>query len=111
MKFGLVLPPQFRVYGGFFIYSFCMGSLPPRLPDIQHAMGIEEGALGLGLIGAALGTLISLSFLGPLLERIGYRRSILTFIPLRSLLYALASFAPGPLGVFLLLLPVGLVVG
>ena len=111
MKFGLHLPPQFRVYGGFFIYSFCMGSLPPRLPDIQHAMGIEEGALGLGLIGAALGTLISLSFLGPLLERIGYRRSILALIPLLSLLYALASYAPGPLVFFLLLLPVGLVIG
>ena len=30
MRFGLDLPPQQRVYGGFFIYSFCMGSLPPR---------------------------------------------------------------------------------
>ncbi len=39
-----------------------MGSLPPRLPDIQRAMGIEEkAALGFGLIGAAVGTLISLS--------------------------------------------------
>jgi MFS family permease len=111
MKFGLHLPPQFRVYGGFFIYSFCMGSLPPRLPDIQRSMGIEEGALGLGLIGAAVGTLISLSFLGPVLERIGYRRSILALIPLLSLLYAIASFAPGPLVFFLLLLPVGLVIG
>jgi MFS family permease len=111
MKFGLVLPPQFRVYGGFFIYSFCMGSLPPRLPDIQTAMGIQEGALGFGLIGAALGTLISLSFLGPVLERIGYRRSILVSIPLLALLYAIASFAPGPLVFFLLLLPVGLVIG
>lgn len=111
MRFGIDLPPQQRVYGGFFIYSFCMGSLPPRLPDIQHAMGIEEGALGLGLIGAALGTLISLSFAGPLLERFGYRRSILTLIPLLALGYALASFATGPLAFFLLLVPVGLVIG
>ncbi len=111
MKFGLDLPPQFRVYGGFFIYSFCMGSLPPRLPDLLRTMNIEEGALGLGLIGAALGTLISLSFLGPLLERIGYRRAILAMIPVLSLLYAVASFAPGPLEFFLLLLPVGLVIG
>jgi MFS family permease len=111
MKFGLDLPPQFRVYGGFFIYSFCMGSLPPRLPDLLRTMNIEEGALGLGLIGAALGTLISLSFLGPLLERIGYRRAILALIPVLSLLYGVASFAPGPLEFFLLLLPVGLVIG
>jgi MFS family permease len=111
MRFGLELPPQLRVFGGFFIYSFCMGSLPPRLPDIQHAMGIEEGALGFGLIGTAVGTLISLSFAGPWLERFGYRRSILLLIPLLALLYAVASFANGPLVFFLLLVPVGLVIG
>jgi MFS family permease len=111
MRIGLDLPPHFRVFGGFFVYSFCMGSLPPRLPDIQRAMGIEEGALGLGLIGAALGTLISLSFAGPLLERFGYRRSILALIPLLALAYALAAFATGPLAFFLLLVPVGLIVG
>jgi MFS family permease len=111
MAFGLELPPQQRVYGGFFVYSFCMGSLAPRLPDIQRAMGIEEGALGFGLIGAAAGTLISLSFAGPLLERAGYRRAILTLIPLLSLFYALAVFAPNPVAFFLLLLPVGLVIG
>ncbi len=111
MRVGFELPPQQRVYGGFFIYSFCMGSLPPRLPDIQRAMGVEEGALGFGLIGAAVGTLISLSVAGPWLEKFGYRRSILLLIPLLSLFYAFASFATGPLAFFLLLVPVGLVIG
>ncbi len=111
MRFGIELPPQQRVYGGFFIYSFCMGSLPPRLPDIQRAMGVAEGALGFGLIGAAVGTLISLSVAGPWLEKFGYRRSILVLIPLLSLFYAIATFATGPLAFFLLLLPVGLVIG
>ena len=99
------------MYGGFFVYSFSMGSLPPRLPDLQRTMQIEEGALGFGLIGAAAGTLVSLSFFGPILERIGYRRSILTMIPLLALLYAIASFAEGPLSFFVLLFPVGLVIG
>jgi MFS family permease len=111
MSIGLTLPPHHRVFGGFFVYSFCMGSLPPRLPDIQRAMAIAEGALGLGLIGAALGTLVSLTFAGPLLERIGYRRSILILIPLLALGYALATFATGPVAFFLLLFPVGLIVG
>ena len=111
MPIGLDLPPHFRVFGGFFIYLFCMGSLYPRLPDIQRAMGIEEGALGLGLIGAALGTLVSLSFAGPWLERFGYRRSLLVLIPLLAVSYAIASFATGPLAFFLLLLPVGLIIG
>ena len=111
MKFGLDLPPQQRVYAGFFVYSFCMGSLPPRLPDLQRMMQIKEGLLGFGLIGAAAGTLVSLGFSGPILERIGYRRSILTLIPLLALLYAIASFAGGPLAFFLLLFPVGIVIG
>ena len=111
MKVGLDLPPQQRVYGGFFVYSFCMGSLPPRLPDLQRMMQIEEGPLGFGLIGAAAGTLVSLSFFGRILECIGYRRSILTMIPLLAVLYAIASFAVGPLSFFLLLFPVGIVIG
>jgi MFS family permease len=111
MTFGLTLPPQMRVYGGFFVYSFTMGSLPPRLPDIQRAMGVEEGALGLALIGAAIGTLISLSVSGPWLERIGYRRAILALIPLLAVAYAISVFAPGPLAFFLLLLPVGFIIG
>ena len=84
------------MYGAFLLYSFCMGSLFPRLPDLQHAMGVAEGALGLALIGTAVGTLISLTFAGPLLERIGYRRAILVLIPLLSLLYATAVMAPAP---------------
>ncbi len=111
MRFGLDLPPQMRVYGGFYVYSFCMGSLPPRLPDMQRAMGIAEGALGFGLIGAAVGTLVSLSFAGPILERIGYRRAILALIPLLAFCYACATFATGPLAFFVLLFPVGVIIG
>jgi len=111
MRFGIDLPPQIKVFGAFFIYSFCMGSLYPRLPDIQHAMGVGEGALGLALIGAGLGTLISLTFAGPIIESIGYRRVLLGAIPLLSVLYAVAVWAQGPLAFFLLLVPVGMTVG
>jgi MFS family permease len=111
MKFGIDLPPHIKVFGAFFIYSFCMGSLYPRLPAIQQAMGVGEGALGLALVGAALGTLISLTFAGPIIERIGYRRTLLTAIPLLSVFYAIAAWAQGPLAFFLLLIPVGITIG
>ncbi|WP_108396871.1 MFS transporter [Devosia submarina] len=111
MRFGIDLPPQIKVFGAFFIYSFTMGSLYPRLPAIQTAMNVGEGALGLALIGAALGTLISLTFAGPLIERIGYRRTLLTAIPLLSVFYAIAVWAQGPLAFFLLLMPVGITIG
>ena len=42
MKFGLDLPPQQRVYAGFFVYSFCKGSLPPRLPDLQRMIHMGQ---------------------------------------------------------------------
>ncbi|WIJ25223.1 MFS transporter [Devosia sp. RR2S18] len=111
MRFGLDLPPQFRVYAAFFLYSFCMGNLFPRLPAIQEAMGVAEGALGLALIGSAVGTLISLTFAGPLVDRIGHRRTLLTAIPLLSVTYAIAVTAQGPVAFFLLLVPVGLIIG
>lgn len=111
MRFGLTLPPQTRVYGAFFIYSFCMGSLFPRLPDLQRTLGVGEGTLGLSLIGTALGTLIALTFAGPLIERFGHRRVVLTLIPLLSAAYATAMLAPSPPLLFLLLIPVGLIIG
>ena len=111
MRFGIALPPQIKVFGAFFIYSFCMGSLYPRLPAIQQAMGVGEGALGLALIGAAFGTLVSLTFAGPVIESIGYRRTLLTAIPLLSVFYAIAVWAQGPLAFFLLLVPVGITIG
>lgn len=111
MKFGLTLPPHFRVFAGFFLYSFCMGSIFPRLPDIQHEMGVAEGALGFALIGAAVGTLFTLTFGSAFIERIGHRRVLLVGIPLLALFYAIATFASTPLAFFLLLLPVGLTIG
>src|SRR5690349_8388457 len=111
MRFGIDLPPQIKVFGAFFIYSFTMGSMFPRLPDIQRALGVAEGQLGLALIGSAVGTLISLTFAGRLLETIGYRRVLLTAIPLLAVLYALAMWAQSPWMLFLLLVPVGLTIG
>ncbi|ODT69391.1 MAG: MFS transporter [Pelagibacterium sp. SCN 63-23] len=111
MRFGLALPPQIKVFGAFFVYSFCMGSMFPRLPDIQKAMSVAEGQLGLALIGSAVGTLISLTFAGRVVETLGYRRVLLGAIPLLSMLYAAAMWADGPLMFFLLLVPVGIVIG
>ena len=110
MRIGLDLPPHIRVFGAFFLYAFSMGGIFPRLAEIQQAIGVAQGSFGLALIGAAVGTLISLTFATGLVERIGYR-VILALIPLLSLLYAIASFATGPIALFLLLLPAGLTIG
>ncbi|QQA42574.1 MFS transporter [Pelagovum pacificum] len=111
MSFGLDLRADRRVFAGFAIYSFSMGNIFPRLPDIKRAMDIQEGALGLGLIGVPVGTLVSLTLAAPLLDKIGYRKSLLALIPLVALTYAIAVQATGPLGLFFLLIPVGLMIG
>lgn len=111
MKFGLALAPEHKVFGAFAVYSFTMGNIFPRFADLREAMHATEGEFGFGLIGVPLGTLISLTFGPPVLERIGYRRAILMFIPLLSIFYAIASFAPNAYWFFLLLIPVGLVMG
>ncbi len=110
-RFGLDLSPQTRVFAAFFLYSFSMGGIFPRLGDLQRAMGIAEGALGLALIGTAVGTLVSLTFASRILDRIGYRPALLIFIPMLALMYAIASLASGPLMLFVALVPAGLCIG
>jgi MFS family permease len=111
MPFGLNMNAPRRVFAAFAIYSFALGSIFPRLGQVQEAMGVEEGALGLGLIGAPAGTLVALTFATPWLEKIGFRKALLASIPLLALFYAIAVHAPTPTILFFLLLPAGLAIG
>lgn len=110
-RFGLHLGPVRRVYGAFFLYAFGMGGIFPRLGDIQRALGVAEGALGLALIGAAAGTLVSLTFAGRFLAHFGHRRALLVLTALLPLCYAVAAFAASPQALFALLVPAGLCIG
>ena len=105
-----VNPPQ-HVYSAFFLYALAMGGLFPRLGELQQALGLNERALGLALIGTATGTLVSLSLASRWLDRIGHRRVLMLGIPLVAAAFALASCAGSGLALFLLLLPAGLCIG
>lgn len=105
------LAPHQRVFASFAIYAFALGNLFPRLPDIKRAMGIEEGALGLALIGTSTGTLISLTLAAPVIAWLGHRRALFVLLPLMALFFAIAVHAPSPLALFLLLIPAGLTMG
>ncbi len=111
MVFGFDQAPQRRVYAAFFLYSFGLGGINPRLGDIQLAMGIGEGTLGAALIGGAIGTQVSLMFAGPLLTRLGERMSLLLGIPMVALMIASVSLAPNPYMMFLAMFLAGLAIG
>lgn len=110
-RFGLELAPRHRVFAAFFLYAFAFGGFFPRLAELQRSMGLGEAALGLGLVGTACGTLGSLTFAGPWVERAGHRRTLLLLLPLVPLFYALAAHARGALSLFLCLLPAGWCIG
>lgn len=105
------LTPVQRVFAAFFLYSFCLGGLYPRIGEIQTGMGVGEGALGLALIGTAAGTMISLTWGHSLIARWGHRRALLSLMPITALSYAAASWAQSPLQLFALLVPAGIAVG
>lgn len=111
MRIALPLSPSQQIYAAFAFYAFAMGNIFPRLGDVQLAMGVDKSALGLGLIGTPIGTLVSFTFLAPLLERIGHRLVLFGGIPLIALLFAIAVHAPSPFVLFFLLFPVGLTIG
>jgi MFS family permease len=100
-----------RVFAAFFLYAFALGGLYPRIGEIQQAMGVGEGALGMALIGTAAGTMVSLTWGPPVLERWGYRGALLWLVPAVALGYALASWASAPWMLFVLLFPAGIAVG
>ena len=110
-RIGLDIQPRQRVFAAFFLYAFAMGGIFPRVPELQRAMGATEGALGLALIGASTGTLVSLTLAGRLLDRVGHRRALIALTPAMAVCYAVASFATVPWMLFALLVPCGLCIG
>ncbi len=70
----MVIKPQHRLYSCFFLFSAITGAFFSRLPDIQLAMHVNEAQLGLTLIGAAVGSLITMTFGSPV-DRSGSGRA------------------------------------
>ena len=110
-RWSLDLPAHYRVFAAFFLYAFFMGGFYPRLAEIQKQMDIGEGTLGLALIGVASGTLTALTFLAPLMERMGARNTLLRLLPCVTIAYALASYMHSPLALFAVLFLAGLCIG
>lgn len=106
-----MIAAQHRIYACFFFFAVTTGALMARLPDIQTHLGVTEGQLGLTMIGMSLGSLLSLTFGAPIIERLGFR-TVAFFTTLGpSILFTLIPFMPAAPAVFALLFIVGILSG
>ncbi len=105
------LEPQQRIYVCFFLFAVSMGAMLSRLPDLQDALQIDKSELGLALIGAAIGALISLTFASPIVARLGARKTaFITVLGTSASLALVPWMGVAPL-VFAVLLCEGLLAG
>ncbi len=79
----------------FFINGVALGSWFVRIPAVQQGLSLGEGLLGLALLGAAVGALVSMPLAGALISRFGSRRVVGATALLLPLSVVLPALAPG----------------
>lgn len=67
---------RLAVLAVFFLNGFALGSWFVRIPAVQNGLGVGEGLLGVALLGAAVGALLSMTVTGALISRLGSRRVV-----------------------------------
>ncbi|HEV2094095.1 MAG TPA: MFS transporter [Rubrobacter sp.] len=81
----------------FALNGFALGAWFVRIPAVQDGLGIGEGLLGVALLGAAVGALLSMTVTGALISRLGSRRVVGTtalLLPISLIPLALAPNVP-----------------
>ena len=94
---------HWRIIALFFTHALASGAIHTRIPDLQLAIGLSEGQLGLVLIGQPLGGLSMFLFSSRIIERFGTRRVILWLLPLVTVTAALATILLHPIALFVIL--------
>jgi len=105
------IPQHHRLAACFFLFSLITGAMYSRLPDIQLALGVNEAQLGLTLIGAAIGSLISLTLSSPLIERLGARTTGFITVLGSTACYASITLVSNAVLAFAILFVAGLLAG
>ena len=88
--------PKDAVFVSFFLYAFSLGTLFPRLGDLQSQMNIDKATLGFALIGLPLGVQITLLFADRIVRRFNFRLILMLGIPLLSISQCFAALSQGP---------------
>ncbi|MBJ6987216.1 MFS transporter [Devosia sp. MC521] len=106
-----MIAPQHRIYASFFFFALTTGALMARLPDLQTQFGLSEGQLGLTMIGMAIGSLLSLTFGAPIIEKMGFRTTAFITVLGPSLLFATIPWLPSAPFMFAVLFLAGICSG
>lgn len=64
---------RFAVSTMFFVSGVVLSNWAPRIPTVQHHLGISNGELGLALLGTSVGALLAMPVAGWLATRYGTR--------------------------------------
>ncbi len=67
-------PARLAVMAVFFLNGAALGGWFPRIPEVQRDLRLSDGALGLALLGTAVGALVAQPATGWLIARWGSRR-------------------------------------
>jgi len=81
----------------FALNGFALGGWFVRIPAVQDRLGVGEGLLGVALLGAAVGALLSMTVTGALISRLGSRRVVgatALLLPVSLIPLALAPNVP-----------------
>ncbi len=77
----------------FFLQPLAFGGWLPRIPEIQARLGLGPADLSLALLGLPVGLLLTLPVAGPIVARLGGRRSVMVFLPAFLVAMSLPAFS------------------
>ena len=83
--------PKEAVFVSFFLYAFSLGTLFPRLGDLQTQMGIDKATLGFALIGLPFGVQFTLLFADRIVRKVNFRMILIIGLPLLSISQCLSA--------------------
>jgi fucose permease len=87
-------PARLAVFVMFFVNGSLFANWVSRIPDIQRALALTPGELGIVLLGIAVGVLTALGFVGGLIARFGSQRVTMTAMLAMCVLLTLLAWMP-----------------
>ena len=96
----MILSPRHTIRLAFLCQALATGSMFTRIPDLQSGLGIDEGVLGLCLLGQPVGAILTFLLASRVVEGVGTQKVLMWGIPLAAVSVFLLAAAPTPLLLF-----------